>query len=40
MAMLADTFNDRLVLYRGLRDGSLLRHLGSKSAAPGQLQRP
>jgi hypothetical protein len=40
MAMLDDTFNDRLVLYRGLRDGSLLRNQGSKGAAPCQLQRP
>jgi DNA-binding beta-propeller fold protein YncE len=39
VVVVADTLNHRLALYR-LRDGSLLRHLGSKGAAPGQFQLP
>jgi DNA-binding beta-propeller fold protein YncE len=39
VAVVADTFNDRLVLFR-VRDGTLMRHLGSRGDAPGQFHRP
>jgi DNA-binding beta-propeller fold protein YncE len=39
VAVVADTFNDRLVLFR-VRDGTLVRHVGSLGDAAGQFARP
>ncbi len=39
MAVVADTVNHRLALYR-VRDGTLVRHVGSYGAAPGQFSYP
>jgi DNA-binding beta-propeller fold protein YncE len=39
VAVVADTHNDRLALWR-VRDGTVVRHVGSKGAAPGQFQYP
>ena len=39
VAVVADTHNDRLVLFR-VRDGTLVRHVGSEGVAPGQFDRP
>jgi tripartite motif-containing protein 71 len=39
VAVVADTFNHRLALWR-VRDGTVVRHVGSKGAAPGQFICP
>ena len=39
VAVVADTYNHRLVLFR-VRDGTLVRHVGSQGAAPGQFSHP
>ncbi len=39
VAVVADTSNHRLVLLR-VRDGTLVQHVGSKGAAPGQFNLP
>ena len=39
VAVVADTRNHRLVLFR-VRDGTLVRHVGSEGAAPGQFNGP
>ena len=39
VAVVADTFNHRLALWR-VRDGTVVRHLGSKGAASGQFNCP
>jgi hypothetical protein len=39
VAVVADTSNDRLSLFR-VDDDTLLRHVGSKGAAPGQFNEP
>jgi DNA-binding beta-propeller fold protein YncE len=39
VAVVADTWNHRLSMFR-VRDGSLVRHVGSEGAAPGQFNRP
>jgi DNA-binding beta-propeller fold protein YncE len=39
VAVVADTFNNRLVLFR-VRDCTLVQHVGSKGAAPGQFNLP
>jgi hypothetical protein len=39
VAVVADTHNDRLSLFR-VDDDTLLRHVGSKGAAPGQFNEP
>jgi hypothetical protein len=39
VAVMADTSNDRLSLFR-VDDDTLLRHVGSKGAAPGQFNTP
>jgi hypothetical protein len=39
VAVVADTSNHRLALCR-LRDGTVVRHLGSRGAAPGQFKHP
>jgi tripartite motif-containing protein 71 len=39
VAVVADTYNHRLALWR-VRDGTVVRHVGSKGAAPGQFNGP
>ncbi len=39
VAVVADTFNHRLVLFR-VRDGTLVRHVGYSGTAPGQFNLP
>ncbi len=39
VAVVADTLNHRLVLFR-VRDGTPVRHVGAKGAAPGQFNYP
>ena len=39
VAVVADTYNHRLALWR-VRDGTVVRHVGSKGAAPGQFNYP
>jgi len=39
VAVVADTHNHRLALWR-VRDGTLVRHVGSEGTAPGQFNRP
>ncbi len=39
LAVVADTYNHRFVLWR-VRDGTLVRHMGSWGAAPGQFFNP
>jgi hypothetical protein len=39
VAVVADTDNDRLALWR-VRDGTVVRHVGSRGAAPGQFNCP
>ena len=39
VAVVVDTFNYRLALWR-VRDGAVVRHVGSKGAAPGQFNSP
>ncbi len=39
VAVVADTHNDRLTLWR-VRDGTVVRHVGSYGAAPGQFKLP
>ncbi len=39
VAVVADSFNGRLALWR-VRDGTLVRHLGSEGNGPGQLDSP
>jgi DNA-binding beta-propeller fold protein YncE len=39
VAVVADTYNHRLVLYR-VRDGTVVRHVGSLGAAPSQFNHP
>jgi hypothetical protein len=39
VAVVADTYNHRLALWR-VRDGTVVRHVGSRGAAPGQFDCP
>jgi hypothetical protein len=39
VAVVADTYNHRLALWR-VRDGTVVRHVGSQGAAPGQFSCP
>ena len=39
VVVIADTYNSRLALWR-VRDGSLVRHIGSKGTNPGQFAHP
>ena len=39
VAVVADTYNHRLALWR-VRDGTVVRHVGSRGAAPGQFNKP